>query len=273
MAASEPFSKRPDDVTAKLPSRPRNLLGISLKMYFDLHETMSYTKELTSLPPRKNSLLFLIPSFPCLPACSKLIAKSAQNPILLGAQNCHWEDSGAHTGEVSPKTLKQMGCSMVELGHAERREAPFHENNEMIAAKARAAVRNDLVPLVCIGEKGRSSSISEGVGIAVRECRPQVTSVLNAVGPDVDVICAYEPVWAIGKKEPASADHVLAVLRQIEDVVKTMERKGDVRLIYGGSAGPGTWTGLRGGADGLFLGRFAHEVEALKAVLSEMEED
>lgn len=161
----------------------------------------------------------------------------------------------------------------MELGHAERREEPFREGNEMVAAKAKAAVRNGLVPLVCIGEKGRSSIVSEGVGIAIRECGPQATSVLSAVGPDADVIFAYEPVWAIGAKQPADADHVLAVMGQLRHMITGMGRKGEVRILYGGSAGPGTWNDLKGGADGLFLGRFAHDVEALKKVVEEMEED
>jgi len=256
---------------APLPSQlPPRLLGVSLKMYFDLPQTTAYTTALASLIQQSHNLLFLIPSFPALPACSSLLSKSS---ILLGAQNCHWDDSGAHTGEVSPKMLKQVGCTIVELGHAERREEPFREGNEMVAAKAKAAVRNELVPLVCIGEKGRSSIVSEGVGIAIRECGPQVAGVLNAVGPDVDVIFAYEPVWAIGAKQPANADHVLTVMRQLKDMIKGMGRKGEVRILYGGSAGPGTWKDLKGEADGLFLGRFAHDVEAFKMVVEEMDED
>ncbi len=261
----------PRNRMSTLPSPlPSRLLGVSLKMYFDLPQTTAYTTALNSLPPHPHSLVFLVPSFPALPACSSLLSKSS---ISLGAQNCHWDDSGAHTGEVSPKMLKQVGCTIVELGHAERREEPFREGNEMVAAKAKAAVRNGLVPLVCIGEKGRSSIVSEGVGIAIRECGPQVISMLNAVGPEVDVIFAYEPVWAIGAKAPASADHVLTVMGQLKDIMKGLGRTGEVRILYGGSAGPGTWKSLQAGADGLFLGRFAHDVNALRRVVEEMEED
>lgn len=169
--------------------------------------------------------------------------------------------------------LKQIGCDIVELGHAERRAAPFNETDEMVAEKAKAAVRNQLIPLVCIGERNKSSIVSEGVGIAIRECVVQVNAILDAVPEDTDVIFAYEPVWAIGTSEPAAKDHVVAVVRQLRKMVEGRRRKGEVRWLYGGSAGPGIWQGLKGGVDGLFLGRFAHEVENVRRILKEVEEE
>ncbi|KAL9024680.1 MAG: hypothetical protein Q9196_006334 [Gyalolechia fulgens] len=165
--------------------------------------------------------------------------------------------------------LKQIGCDIVELGHAERRAPPFNETDEIIALKAQAAVRNQLIPLVCIGERNRSSIASEGVGIAVRECSRQINAVLDAVEGDRDIIFAYEPVWAIGAAEPAGEDHVVAVVGQLRQLAKG---KGAMRFLYGGSAGPGVWKGLKGGVDGLFLGRFAHEVGNVERVFKELEE-
>ena len=160
---------------------------------------------------------------------------------------------------------------IVELGHAERRAAPYNETDAMIAKKAVAAVRNNLVPLVCIGEKGKSSIMSEGVGIALRECTPQVVSILDALPETASLILAYEPVWAIGAQEAASADHVLAVVETLREMVtRRVRRSGQVRILYGGSAGPGTWKSLKGMVDGLFLGRFAHDLEALKSVVEEV---
>ena len=168
--------------------------------------------------------------------------------------------------------LKQVGCSIVELGHAERRREPFNETDEMVARKAQAVVRNGMVPLVCIGEKGRSKSgiMSEGVGIAVREVLPQVEAVLRVIPEGPALMFAYEPVWAIGAQEPASSDHVLAVVGEVKRLVETKRRRGEVRVLYGGSAGPGTWKGLIEGADGLFLGRFGHDLENLKKVVEEV---
>ena len=142
----------------------------------------------------------------------------------------------------------------------------------MVALKARAAMRNGLIPLVCIGEKARSGSgiMSERVGMALREVLPQVDAVLRAVDGDGDVVFAYEPVWAIGASEPASKDHVCTVVREVRKVVDGLGRKGGVRFLYGGSAGPGTWEGLKDDLDGLFLGRFAHDLGNLIRVVEEM---
>ena len=191
--------------------------------------------------------------------------------VILGAQDCHAEDTGAYTGEVSPLMLKQVGCRIICLGHAERRAAPFHETEEMVAIKAKAVVRNGLIPLVCIGEKSQSTIMSEGVGLAIRECSPQVMSILHAVPKDAPIIFAYEPVWAIGAQEPASADHVLAVVKSLKDQIGTMGERADVRILYGGSAKPGTWDTLKQGVDGLFLGRFAHDVGNFERVVKEVD--
>ncbi|KAL8636283.1 MAG: hypothetical protein Q9228_006306 [Teloschistes exilis] len=261
---------------------PSILIGFSTKMYLDLPATEKYISSLPQPPP--STALFVVPSFPTLPAARKALdqlvhaapdLKSSSKPrsaILLGAQNCSSEDSGAFTGEVSPLMLKQVGCDLVELGHAERRAAPFNETDEMIALKAQAAMKNHLIPLVCIGERNRSSIASEAVGIAIRECSVQVNAVLEALPENSIVIFAYEPVWAIGKNEPAEKDHVLAVILQLRHMVKGKSRNGTVRWLYGGSAGPGTWTELKSGMDGLFLGRFAHDVNNLEKVLKEVEE-
>lgn len=250
---------------------PRYIVGISLKMYFDLPATKNYIAALADAyaqPSHPSCGIFVLPSFPVLSDASALLSKTPH--VLFGAQNSHWEDAGAYTGEVSPRVLKQIGCAIVEIGHAERRCPPFNENNEIIAKKAVAAVRNGLIPLVCIGEKTKSSIASQGVGFAVQECTPQVTAVLDLFPRDVDIIFAYEPVWAIGAQQPASADHVLAVVQNLKSGIEKRRRSGEVRILYGGSAQPGTWDALKEGVDGLFVGRFAHDVEAFKSVVREV---
>jgi triosephosphate isomerase len=134
-----------------------------------------------------------------------------------------------------------------------------------------------MIPLVCVGEVADPGPIaSEAVGKAVDECAVQVKAVLRAVPSYAPVIFAYEPVWAIGKPEPAGVDHVAAVVQGIRAVIEAAsggKREGDIRVLYGGSAGPGLWTdgGLGRAVDGMFLGRFAHEVEAVGRVVNEVE--
>ena len=255
------------------PKLPKRLVGVNLKMYFDAPSTTSYITAIAKIvaPPASVSTgIFILPSYPCLASASDFLDMTPQ--VILGAQDCHSEDSGAHTGEVSPLMLKQVGCRMVCLGHAERRRAPFNETDEVVATKAKAAVRNGMIPLVCIGEKSQSSIVSEGVGLAIRECSPQVMSILRAVSGDAPIIFAYEPVWAIGAQEPASADHVLAVVKNLKELIGTVGERAEVRILYGGSAKPGTWGTLKEVVDGLFLGRFAHDVGNFEKVVKEIEE-
>ena len=251
---------------------PERLVGVNLKMYFDAPSTTAYLTAITKYvaPPASFSTgVFVLPSYPCLAAASDLLDMKPQ--VILGAQNCHSEDNGAHTGEVSPLMLKQVGCRIVCLGHAERRTAPFNETDEVVATKAKAVVRDGMIPLICIGEKSQSGVMSEGVGLAIRECSLQVTSVLRAVTADAPIIFAYEPVWAIGAQEPASADHVVAVVKNLKALIGTMAERAEVRILYGGSAKPGTWAKMKEGVDGLFLGRFAHDVGNFERVVTEVE--
>jgi triosephosphate isomerase len=236
-------------------------------MYFDLTKTLTYAADLAALAhhaDNNNIDLFIIPDFVSLVPVKHALKDTT---VQLGAQDAFWEDSGAFTGEVSCQTLKQAGVCLVELGHAERRRL-FGETDATVAKKAAAVSRNGLVPLVCIGEKTHGNIASQAVGMAIEECKPQITSLLAAVPDDSELVIAYEPVWAIGAKEPANADHVVAVTQQLR---KMMEgRKGLTRILYGGSAGPGTFDKLRDGVDGLFLGRFAHDVKNLEQVILEM---
>jgi triosephosphate isomerase len=249
--------------------RERRIVGTSLKMYFDLPSTAAYISSVASLSSAADSAnldLFVIPDF-----VSLVDAKSrlANTNIQLGAQDSYSEDKGAYTGEVGPLTLSQAGVKIVEIGHAERRRL-FGETDEDVAKKAEAIVKNGMVPLVCIGEKTKGNVASAAVGLAVRECEPQIKAALSRLPDDAEVILAYEPVWAIGATEPAAADHVVAVTQNLRALVAG--RKGRTRILYGGSAGPGTFQKLKDGVDGLFLGRFAHDVKNLEKVIQEMNE-
>ncbi|QKX60629.1 uncharacterized protein TRUGW13939_07775 [Talaromyces rugulosus] len=273
------------------PVLPEKLLIISLKMYFTPARTLQYLRDLLNpeneivLPKNRSKLLLaLIPDFLTIYPSAEIIrewtAKLPQGsnedklppPFLLGGQDAFWDATGAYTGEVSPQSLHEIGASIVELGHAERR-AIFGETDEITAKKAAAASAQGLIPLVCIGEISAPGQVaSQAVGLAVSECEVQIQAVLKAIPSHAPVIFAYEPVWAIGKPEPAGVDHVSAVVAGIRTVVG--KRDGDVRVLYGGSAGPGLWGqgGLGKAVDGMFLGRFAHQVDGVRKVVREVEE-
>lgn len=249
--------------------REKRIVGASLKMYFDLPSTDRYIEEVAKLSKaadEANVDLFVIPDFVALiPASQKL----ANTNVQLGAQNCASAASGAFTGEVSAKTLKQAGVKIVEIGHAERRRL-FGETDQDVAAKAKLIAEEGMIPLVCVGEKSKSSIASQAVGTAISECKPQVAAAVSAIPDNAELIIAYEPVWAIGASQPAGADHVVAVAQNLRALVAG--RSGRTRILYGGSAGPGTFQQLKDGADGLFLGRFAHDPNNLHKVITEMSE-
>lgn len=248
------------------PSR-RRILGFSTKMYFSHAKTKSYISALkpllaTASPEFLQSLdIFIIPDFISV---TSAVDQLRDSPVWVGAQDAFSEDAGAFTGEVSPAVLAEVGCRIVELNHAERRRL-FGETDGKAAKKAAAAARNGIIPLVCIGE------VSEGdVGAAADECRVQVEGIMGAVPPEAEVVLAYEPVWAIGAAEPAGAEHVVGVARRIRELECVRSRPGRTRILYGGSAGPGTYAKLKNELDGLFLGRFAHNPEQFWKTIQEV---
>lgn len=282
--------------TRTYPHLPSKLILTSTKAYFPPSRTLSYLTSLLDpsngiLPPQNPDLLFaLIPDFLTIYPCTQSLASQfgtspSSWPLSLGAQDCFWETQpGAYTGEIIPSSLAALGVSIVELGHAERRRM-LSETNETTAKKARAACECGMVPLVCIGEISAPSSsgpMSAAIGSAMRELQPQIESVLAAVPSDAPVILAYEPVWAIGAAQPASVDYVGPVVQAVREIVQGVNargRTGQTKVVYGGSAGPGLWSGKTNGGnglgqwvDGMFLGRFAHEISGVKAVMDEVVE-
>ncbi|KAG5923179.1 hypothetical protein E4U61_004129 [Claviceps capensis] len=266
-------------MAASSPPR-RRLIGLSTKMYFSLLQSRNVIRSLLDLlhkqidPSALSHMdIFLMPDFVALGQMAEAVQNSGLG-IWLGAQNCHWEDQGAYTGEVSPRVLRELGVQIVEVGHAERRRL-FGENEDVVAKKAAAVSRNGMVPLICVGERTRVEGDGDGGdggdgGAAVEECRSQVESALREVRSDAEVAIAYEPVWAIGAAHPASASHVVRVVEGIRHLECIREREGITRIVYGGSAGPGLWERLKDGVDGLFLGRFGHDPESFVRTVREV---
>ncbi|MFM7059778.1 MAG: triose-phosphate isomerase [Actinomycetes bacterium] len=160
-------------------------------------------------------------------------------PISLGAQNCHYEDAGAFTGEVSPVFLAKLGVRYVIVGHSERREL-FGESDEDVNRKARAVLKHQMTPIMCCGE----TLAEREAGEAETKVRGQITAGLAGV-PKAQVaglVIAYEPIWAIGTGRTASSEDaqaMCAVIRsQVAEVAGTVAADA-VRIQYGGSVKPG----------------------------------
>ncbi|KZZ98997.1 mitochondrial triosephosphate isomerase [Moelleriella libera RCEF 2490] len=241
-------------------------------MYFSLAKNRQvlsgFLEHLSRVPPASlsNVDIFFIPDFVSLGETAQQL-ETAGVAVWPGAQDCHWEDSGAFTGEVSPQVLQEVGVRIVEVGHAERRRL-FGETDATVAKKAAAVCRNGMVPLVCIGEQTAGGDVR----VAVDECRTQVEAVMAGVSADAEVALAYEPVWAIGASEPAGEGHILDVVEGIRQLECVKSRRGTTRIVYGGSAGPGLYQRLKTGLDGLFLGRFGHDPERFVKTIREVAE-
>jgi triosephosphate isomerase len=240
-------------------------VGVSLKMYFGHRQARDWFARVAQVAAEHPAVLdgsvelFVIPTYLQIPAALEAFAGT---PVLVGAQDLAAEDSGAFTGEVSGTELAEIGVRVAEVGHAERRRL-FGDTEKVVAAKTAAALRNGLVPVLCIGETERMDPV-EAATATIR----QLASAL-AGAPAGRVLVAYEPVWAIGASEPAPAAHIREVGRAVQDAVAGLTEHQDGRVIYGGSAGPGLLGELGDSVQGLFLGRFAHDPAALAAVLDE----
>ncbi len=208
---------------------------------------------------------FVIPSFTTAREVSNILKDTS---VKVGAQNMHWADEGAWTGEVSPVMLKDCNLDIVELGHSERREH-FGETNETVGLKTQAAVRHGLTPLICIGE----TLAERDAGRAREVLATQVRAALGALDTaqyDAPILFAYEPVWAIGEHGiPATSDYADARHAEIIDVAHdVLGRK--VPCLYGGSVNPHNCEDLIScpHIDGLFIGRSAWDVNGYLDILA-----
>ena len=189
----------------------------------------------------------------CPPSCfldSKILPSGVK--FALGAQNCHWEEKGPFTGEISPKTLKELGIEYVIIGHSERR-AHFYETDEMINKKLKAALNSGLIPILCIGEK-------EGED-AKAVIEKQINEDLKGITDIGKIIIAYEPVWAIGTGnfcEPQKAKTVLDLIKE----------KINNRILYGGSVNSKISADyIKVGFDGLLVGGASLDAEEFSKIV------
>ncbi len=159
--------------------------------------------------------------------------------IGLGAQNVHWEEKGAFTGEISPSMLKRLSVQHVIVGHSERR-AMFGETDETVNRRAKAVIGAEMTPIICVGETLEQRDADETESVVVT----QVEGALAGIAPDAMAVAsiAYEPVWAIGTGRTANPDTAGAVIELIRETVSRLlgsDAAEGVRILYGGSVNAG----------------------------------
>ena len=195
------------------------------------------------------------PPFTDLRTVQTLIEKEGI-PVALGAQHCSDEDAGARTGEVSPHMLARLGTRYVIVGHSERRTL-FGMSDATVASTLRAVLRHDMTPIVCVGETGDERA----AGRTEAKLEEQVLSALEGLSPELagGLVLAYEPVWAIGTGQSASAmdaEDACVFIRSLVGKVAGQAAADTVRIQYGGSAQPDNATELLAepNVDGLLVG-------------------
>ena len=199
-------------------------------------ETTVFINELKSeIADSKNTLIAAVP-FVCLPAA--LEAADGSN-LKIAAQNMHWKESGAYTGEVSGAMLQSMGVKYVIIGHSERREY-FAETDETVNLKAHAAFSYGITPIICVGETLEQRE----AGIMESWITGQVKAALKDLTAEqvASLVIAYEPIWAIGTGKTASNEQANEVCTIIRNVVKSLygaDVAESVCIQYGGSVNAG----------------------------------
>jgi len=201
-----------------------------------LKEAIDLAEELVlSLKDYDPVEVVIFPPFTCLHEVHKIVEGTS---IGLGAQNMFWEEKGAYTGEISPSMLVDVGCSYVILGHSERRNY-FKETDAEINKKIKAALKFDLTPVVCVGEKLEERK----KGLAEKVVESQLKGCFSGLDPSQieRVVIAYEPVWAIGTGETATPEQAQKIHEFIRKVLRELAGEkvaNSVRVKYGGSVKP-----------------------------------
>jgi triosephosphate isomerase len=214
----------------------RPLIAGNWKMHKTSAEAIAFVQQFRPLISKTADRdIMIAPGFTALEATAAALKGSG---VELGAQDLFWETEGAFTGQVSPKMLSAAGCRYVIIGHSERRQY-FGETDETVNRKIRAAVKAGLVPVMCVGESGKERD----AGLTLPVLDKQVKDGLKSMVADElgSLVIAYEPVWAIGTGQTATAEQAQEAHRFIRSLVEGLlgtKLAAAVRILYGGSVKP-----------------------------------
>ncbi len=235
-----------------------------------MHKTTSQAQEfvlqlLAQIPTDLKCEVLICPPFTALSKVAEIIKNS---PVKLGAQNMHWEVSGAFTGEVSGEFIKEIGCEYVIIGHSERRTI-FGETDEMINKKIKTALQIGLKPIVCVGELLNEREANLTFSVIQRQLDKGLVDINNIE----DLVIAYEPVWAIGTGKTATPIQAQEVHQEIRKLIR--EKYGQTyaektRILYGGSVSPDNIKGLmqQSDIDGALVGGASLKIDSFVKLIA-----
>ena len=216
------------------------------KMNNNIEESLKLVDEIKAINLNKDVEAVL-----CVPFTNLKDVKVAikDTDIKLAAQNMHWEENGAYTGEISPNMLNELGVDYVLIGHSERRQY-FNETDETVNKKVLSALAHNIAPIICVGEtlEERESNREKQI------VKDQVKKALKDVNKNTieKIVIAYEPIWAIGTGKTASSDQaneIIAFVREIIGDIYSETEKQIIRIQYGGSVRPDNVVELMGKSD------------------------
>jgi triosephosphate isomerase (TIM) len=246
---------------------PTTLVGCSSKSYLSAAQARAWGPAVVAGSGDPTGL-FICPAFPLIPT---LLDGFAAAGGLVGAQDVSVHPAGPYTGEVSAALLAELGATLVMAGHPERRRL-FGESDATVRAKVTATAAAGLAPVLVVGEQEEGESAEAAVAA-------QLDAWLADAPGGGDLLVAYEPAWAIGRPQPAPPAHVAAATLAIRALLagKWADRFADPRLVYGGSAQPGTYTAIAEAApepaavpDGVFMARFGLDPRDFLTVTTEV---
>jgi triosephosphate isomerase len=211
------------------------LIAANWKMYKTPAESTAFLTHFSPLIKNANAEIVLCPAMTSLPA---LVDAARGKSVFIGAQNMHWKDEGAYTGETSPVMITAIGATHVIIGHSERRQY-FNETDNIVNLKLKSALEHSLIPIVCVGEHllERETNLTDAV------IEVQVSAALEGIdhARAASIIFAYEPVWAIGTGRTATPEIAADAHRIIRAQIAkslTPELAASIRILYGGSVKP-----------------------------------
>ncbi len=249
---------------------PPTLIGCSSKSYFSAAQARAWGPEVmagVADDAAGTSGLFCCPSFPLIPTLLDSLGAAGG---LVGAQDVSVYGPGSYTGEVSAAVLAELGCRFVMAGHPERRRI-FGEDDQTVHRKVLATAEAGMAPIIVVGEDVDGASAADALNA-------QFDRWLDGFPAGAELLVAYEPAWAIGRPQPAPPAHVAETIATVRDLIA--QRDTAARVVYGGSAQPGTYRAIAAAAgedvtgvpDGLFMARFGLDVANFLSIVREVRE-
>ena len=246
----------------------KKMVVANWKMYKTLNETENFVRHFpVEIAGQRTVEMIICAPFTALARLTVLLKQTALQP---GAQNMHFDAEGAFTGEISPVMLRDAGAEYVLIGHSERRRY-FGEEETIIHKKMAAALKHNLIPILCVGENEGQRRAGETDKIIGEQLRGALGGLELDGEAGAKMVLAYEPVWAIGTGNPARGEDAAAVAGLIRSLLEEMGIgiAEKIRILYGGSVQPENITAFTSqeGVDGALVGGSSLEAKSFAALV------